>query len=356
MEYWRLEVDSNNRFDQVVLNIGSNLIWKEQPRSVNENLFAAGDEFGNLRLHLLNTTKDQNIAELDEFICREVKARNSFNKWQEEWCDRYIIKPKEIKVEQKKLQKEEEATKPPTNLRKPIILKEFQKNKIKWDNEYKKRIQQTIKNKKKLDINELKWQKEPYEQLEKHKLEKKLKQIEINKRREELFKFAVETIFPAQEKMHMEIDPYNFPFSDQETFNCFSCFESICLEADEFIRNNPYEYEYSMEDAMSKVNERRRKLFEAQGPIHPHKLRLIEERQKKLEEEKRLEEEQQAALKLKQEQEEAEKKKAKGRLKMSGKLKVAKELITEISGRKEDADKNELLNEKTEPAVNLNVD
>ncbi|CAH0555904.1 unnamed protein product [Brassicogethes aeneus] len=347
VEHWMLHKDSYRCLDELVVNNGSIFVWKEHPRHFKNHVVGVGDEYGNFRLHNMEKMADngKDVEDFGKFIDKEIAVRQNFKIWQSKWSDKHKSN-EEAKRETKKVSiYRGESSK--SIVSKPKLTP-FELAKIQWDKDDKKRIKETVRNKTRLDITELKMLKEPYEVIQRDKQEKKQKLLSHAKKGDEILENTLETIFPQfmkTLKTNVE-DPYAPGYTTDEKSECFNSFQNICHEAKTFIEENPYTYEFNMNDVIKKFKNRAKSLHEQDEEVHPHKLRLIEERkQKKIEEEqRRLAEEEER--RRQEDLAEIERKKIKRKPKKSAKEKKPAEKVEATKAMKTEEIKNEKVDDK----------
>ncbi|KAG5900086.1 hypothetical protein JTB14_016056 [Gonioctena quinquepunctata] len=162
-----------------------------------------------------------------------------------------------------------------------VVRKGLQPGKyIEWVKEQRQleeeaRIKSTIISKKQLDTKELEKRRKPLQKLDEENERKKRKQKLRLKEGELIFQDTVASLFPdiVKKKPAPPPDPYAGGESTDLRERCYYDFLEITYEANDFVFNNPFQYDFDWKQVLIGGKQRRRFLVDSGDPSRKHSRR-----------------------------------------------------------------------------------
>lgn len=270
-EHWTLFYKSKSYVDLVLASNGPATVVTAHPRKIKRNIFALGDYRGCLRMFYRNHASIPVVTARQEsmsnFITKEIERKKEFLQWQSNWNKRQ----EEIRRRLEKVELREEAKL--FEKAKPKIKKE-KIEKVTPGQRYLQTVQEQrhineqerIKNiilmKKQLDTEEMLKKKEPLQKLEDENEAKKRKQKLKLKESDKIFKDTVAMLFPdvVKAKPLPPPNPYVDIYTENTKKDVYDFFKQLAIEAQDFIEENPFSYQFNWKSTLVAGRERRQKL------------------------------------------------------------------------------------------------
>ncbi|XP_023311099.1 LOW QUALITY PROTEIN: WD repeat-containing protein 63 [Anoplophora glabripennis] len=259
------------------------------PLKLKKDIYGAGDKQGAFRLFFFNAETKETVASkmaaFTAFIDREVERKKMFVAWQDDWNKRHDAAEILHEKPQEKLPpKGPQPGKRRTFrwLTRLVFFLRVPGKFIEWMIEQRQlereaRIKSMIISKKQLDTKELEKRRKPLQKLEEENEMKKRKQKQRLKEGDTIFHNTVAALFPevVKEKPPLPPDPYAVVDSDLDKQLCYEEYQSLCVEAEEFVDANPYDYEFDWREVQEGGKLRRHLLDENGTRRSYHDLRKM---------------------------------------------------------------------------------
>ncbi|RZC37985.1 WD repeat-containing protein 63, partial [Asbolus verrucosus] len=272
VEFWMLFNNSKTPIQVSLTSNGAATHVLTQPRRIKNIVAALCDYRGLMKMYhrghqnpIIGRAQEENLS---AFLTKEIERKKAFLKWQEEWNQRHVVQVEAQNVEEVIIEESTAKRKQPEKKKVvkispgqrylEIVREQHQGNE-------QARIKNIILQKKQLNTEELLKQREPLRKLEEENEIKKRKQKNKLKDSDQIFKNTVAMLFPdvVKAKSHLPPDPYEDCYDLNTKRKVFSDFQRLAMDAQDYVDENPFNYDFSWSAVLKQGKERRKRLDEA---------------------------------------------------------------------------------------------